>query len=213
MNSDLDDWLNSLGIESTPPTPEITSIVPTQSAAVTQQPQEEQPTSNISPDDLNEILADNGFQEPVYEEAEEVAEGDEGEEEYNENTGEGRDLDAEENEDWNNLNRQQEAGDITLNVRPPIQTEAINAFQVSIGDESVAVPIVHEPVSEDALEVFNAAEESQLVSASEPPIPYNSPTLLLNNATSRFSGTEWYGSIQKAKIILAGLGGIGRIQK
>lgn len=40
-------------------------------------------------------------------------------------------------------------------------------------------------------------------------IPENSPTLLLDETTSRFSGTAWYEEIQKQKIILAGLGGIG----
>lgn len=37
----------------------------------------------------------------------------------------------------------------------------------------------------------------------------NSPTLLLDDSTSRFSGTEWYDEIQKQRVILAGLGGIG----
>ena len=213
MNNDLDDWLNSLGIESTPPTQETTAIAP-----ATQQPREESTASNISQDDFNDILADNGFQEPVYEEAEEVTEEDE--EEYNENGGEGRDLDVEEHEDWNSWNRQQEAErttseEYTWTVRPPIQTEAIDAVR-SVNDEDYPE---HNPdeeqVSENALEVFNAIEESQQVECSqvlperESLIPPNSPTLLLNDATSRFSGTEWYNEIQKQRIILAGCGGIG----
>jgi len=220
--NDLDDWLNSLGISEG--NREIT--VPASSdavSAVAQQPQEEQPASTISPDDFNDILADNGFQEPVYEEAEEVAEEDEGEEEYNENMSEGRDLDVEEDEDWNRL---QEARVITpeeytWTVRPPIQTEAIDAIQ-SVNeegypehnpDESLVqasiVPAVHEQVSDSAIEAFNVVEETQSIPAQEPSIPPNSPTLLLNNATSRFSGTEWYNEIQKQRIILAGCGGIG----
>ncbi|MBQ5365427.1 MAG: hypothetical protein IIU49_05100, partial [Spirochaetales bacterium] len=51
---------------------------------------------------------DNGFQEPSFDEAEEVTDEDEDEEweeeentdEYDENDGEGRDLDAEEDTDW-----------------------------------------------------------------------------------------------------------------
>lgn len=39
-------------------------------------------------------------------------------------------------------------------------------------------------------------------------IPLNSPTLLLDNSTSRFSGAEWYNEIQKSKIIIGGMGGI-----
>ena len=231
---DLDDWLNSLGISEG--NREIT--VPASSdtvSAVAQQPQEEQPASTISPDDFNDILADNGFQEPVYEEAEEVAEEDEEGEEYNENIGEGRDLDAEEDEDWNRL---QEAGVITpeeytWTVRPPVQTEAIDATQsvnegypehnpnedtvyFHLPDGVVPVPIIHasEPpqeVSDAAMEAFNAIAEQTTVTSPvpEPLIPPNSPTLLLNNATSRFSGTEWYNEIQKQRIIIAGIGGIG----
>jgi molybdopterin/thiamine biosynthesis adenylyltransferase len=44
---------------------------------------------------------------------------------------------------------------------------------------------------------------------SHPVIKENSPTLTVDEATSRFSGTEWFNEIRKAKIILAGLGGIG----
>jgi hypothetical protein len=40
-------------------------------------------------------------------------------------------------------------------------------------------------------------------------IPLNSPTLLIDNTTSRFSGAEWYNEIQKQRVILAGVGGIG----
>lgn len=42
-----------------------------------------------------------------------------------------------------------------------------------------------------------------------PLIPTNSPTLVMNDTTTRFSGTEWFNEIQRARIILAGIGGIG----
>lgn len=45
--------------------------------------------------------------------------------------------------------------------------------------------------------------------APAPLIQPNSPTLLMNDATSRFSGTEWYNEIQRKRIIIAGMGGIG----
>lgn len=40
-------------------------------------------------------------------------------------------------------------------------------------------------------------------------VPENSPTIFQDDTTSRFSGTEWYNEIQKAVIIIAGIGGIG----
>jgi len=40
-------------------------------------------------------------------------------------------------------------------------------------------------------------------------IPENSPTLLIDDSTSRFSGTEWYDEIRKSVVIIAGTGGIG----
>lgn len=40
-------------------------------------------------------------------------------------------------------------------------------------------------------------------------IPLNSPTLLIDESTTRFSGAEWFNEIQKARIIVAGIGGIG----
>lgn len=56
---------------------------------------------------------------------------------------------------------------------------------------------------------------SEPIPVEEPPvvdedyIAPNSPTLLVDATTSRFSGTEWYNEIQKKDVILAGLGGIG----
>lgn len=41
-------------------------------------------------------------------------------------------------------------------------------------------------------------------------IPTNSATLLVDEATSRFSSAIWYENIQKKTVILAGVGGIGR---
>ena len=66
------------------------------------------------------------------------------------------------------------------------------------------------------LEAINHAVESARTSAPEPVqeeednhIEPNSPTLLMDATTSRFSGAEWYNEIQKKSVILAGLGGIG----
>ena len=218
--NDLDNWLNSLGFDNNSPALE-SAEVPVPSALTSTnlstetepQPQVESPVTNISPDDFNDILAENGFQEPVYEEAEEVAEEDEEEEEYNENIGEDRDLDAEEDADWNALNQAQVVQRVNEEDYPEHNPDE-DAIHFHLPDGVVSVPIVHtsEPsqeVSDAAMDAFNAVEETQPVPAQEPLIPPNSPTLLLNNAPSRFSGTEWYNEIQKQRIIIAGIGGIG----
>ena len=63
-------------------------------------------------------------------------------------------------------------------------------------------------VFQDPMEALSLVTQEE-PPAQEPLIPQNSPTLLLNEATSRFSGTEWYNEMQKQRIILAGCGGIG----
>ena len=41
------------------------------------------------------------------------------------------------------------------------------------------------------------------------PLPLNSPSLLIDEATTRFSGASWFDKIQKSRVIIAGIGGIG----
>lgn len=84
---------------------------------------------------------------------------------------------------------------------------------------------------EEAIEEFNSAEEyentlqnlnndsplteeeqailDQAVEDAHQEIPTNSATLLIDEATSRFSSASWYENIQKKTVILAGIGGIG----
>ena len=84
---------------------------------------------------------------------------------------------------------------------------------------------------EEAIEEFNSVEEyestlqnidndsplteeeqailDQAVEEAHQEIPTNSATLLVDEATSRFSSAIWYENIQKKTIILAGIGGIG----
>lgn len=49
----------------------------------------------------------------------------------------------------------------------------------------------------------------QAVEDAHQEIPTNSATLLVDEATSRFSSAIWYESIQKKTVVLAGVGGIG----
>lgn len=41
------------------------------------------------------------------------------------------------------------------------------------------------------------------------PLPLNSSSLLVDEATTRFSGASWFDEIQKSRVIIAGIGGIG----
>lgn len=60
-------------------------------------------------------------------------------------------------------------------------------------------------------EGISTEEESTESIVSEESLPPNSPTLLIQDATARFSGMEWFDKVKEMDIILAGLGGIGRI--
>lgn len=84
---------------------------------------------------------------------------------------------------------------------------------------------------EEAIEEFNSVEEyeealqnldndsplteeeqailDQAVEEAHQEIPVNSETLLVDEATSRFSSAIWYEKIQEKTIVLAGVGGIG----
>jgi hypothetical protein len=65
--------------------------------------------------------------------------------------------------------------------------------------------------SESSVELTPEEEAllAQAIESQNSEIPINSPSLLVEEATSRFSSAIWYEAIQKKHIILAGLGGIG----
>ena len=56
---------------------------------------------------------------------------------------------------------------------------------------------------------LNQAINDSPLTEEEQAIPANSATLLVDEATSRFSSAIWYENIQKKTIIVAGIGGIG----
>jgi len=176
-NINIDDWLNSLGVDDdsdatlpasgTASPSALEAAYPSIPEVVESQPQV------LSGDDVDDILSENGFQEVHAADAEEVTDGEE--EIYDENIGEGRDLDAEEDADWDT---QEATGNIA-----PVQAWSAPS---SIGSNDTAVPPSQEPL-----------------------LPPNSPTLLLEEATSRFSGAEWYEAIKRQYLTIAGCGGIG----
>ena len=125
----------------------------------------EETNISLSDEELDEIIEDNGLSEESEEE-----------ETYDENQGEGNDIDAENV----TVDFAQEGGDIT------------DVFY------SLPIPEEEEPVTTTENNTPDNAK-----------IPLNSPTLLVDESTTRFSGAEWFNEIQKARIIVAGIGGIG----
>ena len=97
---------------------------------------------------------------------------------------------------------------------PQEATEAFNSFMENLSEDTI-------PVSDNSIEDdngstgFELSEEEQAildqaVEDTHQEIPTNSATLLVDEATSRFSSAIWYENIQKKTVILAGVGGIGR---
>lgn len=69
---------------------------------------------------------------------------------------------------------------------------------------------MNEPEIINGLTEEEQAILDQAVEDAHQEIPTNSNTLLVDEATSRFSSAIWYKNIQEKTIILAGCGGIGR---
>ena len=143
----------------------------------------ESSTQELSDNDFDDILQGLGFNE--VQEAEIVE--DTEEEEHDENMGEEDDF----------------AQEMPSNDAEALQMEYIANRIVAAGSNPYSTGVLNIPVS---------TEESNSEPAPPAPAPLiepNSPTLLMNDATSRFSGTEWYNEIQRKRIIIAGMGGIG----
>jgi molybdopterin/thiamine biosynthesis adenylyltransferase len=87
-------------------------------------------------------------------------------------------------------------------IQPPTQDEEQEQEEIS-SEEAANV----EPDTE-----INEEETTEEAASTEPvkvTIPTNSPTLLINETVSRFSGAEWFEAIHRTAIVVAGQGGIG----
>ena len=153
--NDIDDILQDLNVEISEENP-----IPTQDSSPI-----EETNMSLSEEGLAEIIEDNGLSEESEEE-----------ETYDENQGEGNDIDAE-------------------NVTVDFAQEGEDITDVFY---SLPIPEEEEPVTTTE---NNTPDDAK--------IPLNSPTLLVDESTTRFSGAEWFNEIQKARIIVAGIGGIG----
>lgn len=94
----------------------------------------------------------------------------------------------------------------------------VNEYYKSLIEEAWAIRAtthVETPVEDDGDSIgFELSEEEQAIldqaiEDAHQEIPTNSATLLVDEATSRFSSAIWYENIQKKTVILAGIGGIG----
>ena len=104
-------------------------------------------------------------------------------------------------------------------IRNNIEEVAMTLSEALDSPEEILRNTVEESTIESNLLVDNEPsieltpeEEAMLAQAIESQnseIPINSPSLLVEETTSRFSSAIWYEAIQKKQIILAGLGGIG----
>lgn len=71
-------------------------------------------------------------------------------------------------------------------------------------ENALQSPDNESPLTEEEQDILDQAVED-----AHQEIPTNSATLLVDEATSRFSSAIWYESIQKKTVVLAGVGGIG----
>lgn len=89
----------------------------------------------------------------------------------------------------------------------------VHSFYVDEYFKSVIESAWSERAEEGETESILSEEEQaildQAVEEAHQEIPVNSATLLVDEATSRFSSAIWYDNIQSKVIILAGIGGIG----
>ena len=222
MNDNLDDFLNSLGIEPTAPAV-VTSVDAQQLADAGPAPVSEEPQT-LSNEDFDDILEEYGFGRPQDAEAEEIHDGSDDEtdweeeseeeeeevnnDEYNENIGEGRDLDVEEDADWDEAIA---SGRIVVTNETLGESEQSTNIQQTVQEVHFHMPdgeVIDVPILTEE-EAARQAQELEATPQREPLIPLNSPTLLLDESTTRFSGAEWFNEIQKKSIIIAGCGGIG----
>jgi len=202
MVNNIDDWLNSLGLDEEPQHIIETSII--QAPEPPAEPQ--QPTTQeLSENDFDDILQGLGFNE--VQEAEVV----EDEEEHLNQEEPSNDAEALQMEYI--ANRIVAAGSNpystrVLNIPAPTEEELMQAYRDSLHVRQQIIDAIDDTLAVGESPVSSTGLDST-PPALAPLIEPNSPTLLMNDATSRFSGTEWFNEIQKQKVIIAGMGGIG----
>ena len=210
--SDLDNLLGSMGISlddlaiQTAPAHHAAPQEPAEQPQEEPQQEVQEETTVLSDDDFNDILSDNGFVDTHFIDTEgNTSQSESISQTYNEmiesiseslrqahdermeSIESGTEQISEDLPDWEN------------NGQSPDVTEDEEEDDAEYDETEDLDEVAEESGEEVVGEVNNEPEK----------IPLNSPTLLMDDTTSRFSGAEWFEEIQKQRIILAGLGGIG----
>ena len=84
-----------------------------------------------------------------------------------------------------------------------------NNEETPVDNLSQAEEEFQEALEEHLSNNTDSTADTSSISNDSAKIPLNSPTLLVDESTSRFSGAEWFNAIRNTKVIIAGLGGIG----
>lgn len=111
--------------------------------------------------------------------------------------------------------QQQENTEESSPMESPFSEEElldIIAGNESSEGENEEQPLEENPQQEtvaEETETDDSTEEIQTPNIELNTLPCNSPTLLIDESTARFSGAEWFKKIQEARVIVAGIGGIG----
>ena len=87
------------------------------------------------------------------------------------------------------------------------EIERIRAAQQQLNYDATMETV--EDSNDNPLTEEEQALLDQVLEETHQEIPANSATLLVDEATSRFSSAIWYENIQKKTILVAGIGGIG----
>lgn len=114
--------------------------------------------------------------------------------------------------EWEIIQEEQHASDAYLVTIGAVEPEVPMATITPIATLEVSNMLHDAQNTEDApleIDEQGGALLEAALAAEEVVIPPNSGSLLVDEATSRFSGAIWYNAIQSKTITLAGVGGIG----
>ena len=115
------------------------------------------------------------------------------------------DLDEEEDEDWNRL---EEAGIITEVAAPNVEQTVV--AETPLPNETTPLD-TQEPETPEVPAVPKTPAQPVTAEDAISMLPVNSMSYANDDTMSRFSGAMWFNAIQLSTVVLAGLGGIGRI--